>query len=138
MIWGDRSASQPNADETDSFPDFYDYRAQSRSFRAMAAYTGAGAVLNGAGEAQELTGVAVNGDFFEAMGMQPMLGRGFTAEESKVGAAERRRPQLRALAARVRQEPEDRWTTNQLLRPQRHRARRDAARMEVPGAGGDE
>ncbi len=84
MIWG-ADLNQPNADQTESYPDFYDYRAQSRSFRAMAVYSGAGAILNGAGEAQELSGVAVNGDFFEATGIQPMLGRGFSAEESKVG-----------------------------------------------------
>ncbi len=84
MIWGN-DVSEPNSQETDSFADFYDYRAQSKSFSGMAAYSGAGAVLNGVGEAQELTGVAVNGDFFTVMGIQPMLGRGFSAEESKVG-----------------------------------------------------
>ncbi len=84
MIWG-ASARGANADQTDSFPDFYDYREKSQSFSAMAAYSGAGTVLSGVGEAQELRGVAVNGDFFEAIGMQPMLGRGFTAEEAKAG-----------------------------------------------------
>jgi len=84
MIWG-ASARGANADQTDSFPDFYDYREKSQSFSAMAAYSGAGTVLSRVGEAQELRGVAVNGDFFEAIGMQPMLGRGFTAEEAKAG-----------------------------------------------------
>ena len=84
MIWG-KDVTQPNSQETDSYPDFYDYRAQSRSFSAMAAYAGAGTVLNGVGEAQELSGVAVNGDFFKVMGVPPMLGRGFSAEEAKLG-----------------------------------------------------
>jgi putative ABC transport system permease protein len=84
MIWGTRT-NVPNSRETDSFPDFYDYRAQSRSFSGMAGYSSAGTVLNGVGEAQELRGVAVNGDFFEVMGVQPMLGRSFTANEAKVG-----------------------------------------------------
>jgi putative ABC transport system permease protein len=83
-IWG-TDATQPNSQETASFPDFYDYRSQSRSFRAMAAYARAGTVLSGVGEAQELSGVAVNGDFFEVIGVQPMLGRGFSAEEAKLG-----------------------------------------------------
>ena len=52
----------------------------------MAAFSSAGTVLSGAGEAQELSGVAVAGDFFEVLGVQPMIGRGFTAEEAKVGA----------------------------------------------------
>jgi putative ABC transport system permease protein len=84
MIWG-TSARDPNAQETDSFPDFYDYREQSQSFSAMAAYSRAGTVLSGVGDAQELKGVAVNGDFFAVMGVAPMLGRGFTAEEAKLG-----------------------------------------------------
>ena len=44
----------------------------------MAAYTGAGTVLTGAGESQELDGVAVAGDIFSVLGVSPMLGRGFT------------------------------------------------------------
>jgi putative ABC transport system permease protein len=85
MIWG-TSAREASARETDSFPDFYDYRAQSRSFSSMAGYSGAGTVLTGVGEAQELEGVAASGDIFGVMGVTPMLGRGFTPDEAKVGA----------------------------------------------------
>ncbi|MFN2507502.1 MAG: ABC transporter permease [Chthoniobacterales bacterium] len=84
MIWG-TDAKESNSKETDSFPDFYDYREQSKSFSAMAAYSGAGTVLTGTGEAQELRGVAANGDIFEVMGIKPVLGRAFTAEEAKAG-----------------------------------------------------
>jgi len=85
MIWG-TSRKELSARETGSFPDLNDFHAQSQSFIAMAAYSGAGTVLSGAGEAQELSGVAVDGDFFETIGVAPMLGRGFTADEAKVGA----------------------------------------------------
>src|SRR6476646_3903670 len=84
MIWGTQ-VNEPNSKETDSCPDFYDYRARSQSFSAMAGYSSAGTVLNGVGEAQELSGVAVNGDFFEVIGVKPLLGRGFTANEAKIG-----------------------------------------------------
>ncbi len=83
-IWGN-DVTEPNSEESASFPDFYDFRAQSRGFSGMAAYSRAGGVLFGVGEAQELSGVAVNGDFFEVMGVQPVLGRGFSAKEAKVG-----------------------------------------------------
>src|SRR4051795_9796853 len=86
MIWSNNLKSEPNGRYTSSFPNFHDYREQSRSFAAMAAYTGAGTVLTGAGEAKELNGVATDGDFFDVLGVKPMLGRGYTAEESKVGA----------------------------------------------------
>jgi putative ABC transport system permease protein len=84
-IWG-TSARGANARELASVPDMFDFRAQSRSFSAVAAYSGAWTVLTGVSEAQELDGVAVDGDFFEALGVAPMLGRGFTAEEAKLGA----------------------------------------------------
>lgn len=82
--WG-TTAREPEARMTESFPDFYDYREQSKSFTAMAAYAGAGTVLTSAGEAQELEGVAVAGDIFGVLGVNPMLGRGFAPEELKVG-----------------------------------------------------
>jgi len=84
IIWGN-SKSEPDGKYTQSFPDYFDFRDQSQSFAAMAAYTGAGTVLTGAGEAQELDGVAVSGDIFGVLGMGPMLGRGFTADELKAG-----------------------------------------------------
>ena len=46
MIWGN-SKSEPDAKYTQCFPDFFDFREQSQSFSAMAAYTGAGSVLTG-------------------------------------------------------------------------------------------
>jgi putative ABC transport system permease protein len=85
MIWG-TFTREPEARETDSFPDFYDYRAQNRSFTAMAAYASAWTFLTGRGEAQELNGVAVAGDFFETLGVAPVLGRGFRAEEARADA----------------------------------------------------
>ena len=83
MIWG-TFTNEPNSKGTTSFPDFVDYRGQSQSFTAMAAYTRARRVLAGAGEAQEIDGVATSSDFFNVLGVPPMLGRGFTAEEVKV------------------------------------------------------
>ena len=82
MIWSNNLRDEPNGRYTSSFPNFHDYREQSRSFAAMAAYTGAGAVLNEpGGDAQELSGVAVDGDLFDVLGVKPILGRGFTPEE---------------------------------------------------------
>jgi putative ABC transport system permease protein len=85
MLWGN-SSTAPNDRQTDSFPDFADYKDQSRSFAALAAFTSAGTVLNGAGDAQELSGVATTAELFDVLGVPPMLGRGFTAEEAKIGA----------------------------------------------------
>ena len=84
-IWG-TSAREADAHAAESLPDMFDFRAQSRSFSSIAAYSGAWTVLTGVSESQEMDGVAVDGDFFETLGVAPVLGRGFTAEEAKPGA----------------------------------------------------
>ena len=85
MVYG-TSPHEPDARQTSSFPNFYDLRDQSQSFTAMMAYTGAAAVFSASGQAEEVEGVAIAGDIFSTLGVAPMLGRGFTPEETKVGA----------------------------------------------------
>jgi putative ABC transport system permease protein len=85
MLYG-TSNREPNLKQTGSFPDFSDFRDQSQSFSSMTAYVRAGTVLTGYGEAQELGGVAASGDIFSVLGVSPILGRGFTPEEGKLGA----------------------------------------------------
>lgn len=85
MIWG--THPQDSSKDVDSFPDYEDYRAQSQSFQAMTAFTRSGAVLKGNTEARQLRGLAVTSDVFAVLGVQPVLGRGYTREEEKEGAA---------------------------------------------------
>ena len=76
--------SEPDARYAHALPDYADFRERSQSFAALAAYTRAGAVLNGS-DAQELEGLAVYADIFDVLGIQPMLGRAYTREEDKIG-----------------------------------------------------
>jgi putative ABC transport system permease protein len=69
-----------------SAPDFIDWRAQSRTFDGMAAYTGWGASLSGQGEPQQITGELASADLFGVLRAEPLLGRAFTAEEDRPGA----------------------------------------------------
>jgi putative ABC transport system permease protein len=64
---------------------FTDWRGQSQSFEAMSAYRFASLALTGGAEPERLTGVAASAGFFEVLGVTPLLGRGFTAEEDKPG-----------------------------------------------------
>lgn len=83
MIWG---TIPDSSKDVDSYPDYLDYRAQSQSFEALTAFTRAGAVLSGTGEAQLLRGLAVTAEIFDVLGMQPSIGRGYTRDEAKEGA----------------------------------------------------
>jgi predicted permease len=64
-----------------------DLRERTQSLSALAgffAFYGVGDnVLSGRGEPERLNGVPVSGNFFQVLGVQPLLGRVFTAEESQ-------------------------------------------------------
>ena len=71
-----------------SYPDFRDWRAQAKSFDAMGAYNFS--VVN----LSDQTGVPtrfnlgqVSANTFRIIGQKPILGRDFTAEDEKAGAA---------------------------------------------------
>jgi putative ABC transport system permease protein len=56
-------------------PDFLEWRDSVSAFETAAAYRGWSPNLTGIDQAERLTGLRVSGTFFEALGMQPVLGR---------------------------------------------------------------
>jgi predicted permease len=82
--------TQPSATRPDSrfsVPEIKDYRAQMKSFAANAEYHSMPFQLFGRGEPQRVqTGVASD-NFFNLLGVQPLLGRVFAPGEEAVGAA---------------------------------------------------
>jgi predicted permease len=71
--------------------DAYDeFRAQSRSYQDITGYmafSGADNLrLTGRGEPEPATGIEVIGNFFQVLGVQPVKGRLFTADEARQGA----------------------------------------------------
>src|SRR5436190_9264149 len=72
--------------ETESVPDYVDLRDQSQTLLALAAYTRAGAVLNGTEDSRQLYGVAITSDIFSVLGVAPARGRIYTREDDNVDA----------------------------------------------------
>lgn len=70
-----------------SWPDFLDWRKQSRSFSSIAAIEGGIMTLTGSGQAVRLVDRAVSSSFLKILGVQPLLGRDFSAEDDRPGAA---------------------------------------------------
>jgi putative ABC transport system permease protein len=68
-----------------SAPDFHDWKAQNRSFQALAYYTGGEAPVVAAGRADYATAYVVTPGFFEALGVSARLGRLFTPAEEQGG-----------------------------------------------------
>ncbi|HEY7235592.1 MAG TPA: ABC transporter permease [Gemmatimonadaceae bacterium] len=71
-----------------SYLDFLDYRAQSRRVSAMAALDHGTHNLTGAGgEPMRLEGSRVSANYFDVLGVSPILGRTFSRDEDQKGAA---------------------------------------------------
>jgi predicted permease len=71
-----------------SYPNFFDWRTESKSFSSMASYTTGGLVLgaDSNSQARRVAGVQVSSDFFETVGVLPELGRGFRRTEELPGS----------------------------------------------------
>ena len=70
---------------TMSGPNFYDVKNQSKSLVDAAAYTRARQILTGRGEPVRLDAAQVSASIFDVLGVQPLLGRTFRAEDNRPG-----------------------------------------------------
>ena len=67
-------------------PNFDDVRDQNRSFQAIAKYIDNTASVSGASQPTRTTVASVSPDFLKVLGVQPMVGRDFSASDAKKGA----------------------------------------------------
>ena len=73
-----------------SAPDYWDYKSQTHSFEEIAIFdsSGRGYNLSAMGlEPEQVPGLRVSASFFPLLGVHPMLGRAFLAEEDMPGKA---------------------------------------------------
>lgn len=68
-----------------SYPDFFDWRAQNHTLEHLVSYHDNSATLTGLERPVHLDEEVVSWDLLPALGIRPELGRGFTADEEKVG-----------------------------------------------------
>lgn len=85
VVWEtDRNSATTH--EPASVPDFRDFRDQATELRELAAFLPRELNLTPQeGEPVRLTGLGVTHSLLPLLGIQPLLGRGFTAEEDQVG-----------------------------------------------------
>jgi len=80
--------SKPNFDMgAVPYPNFLDLQNQNQTFQSMAISRSTGFSLIGSGEPERVRGRYVSADFFSVLGLKPELGRTFTPDDDKVGAA---------------------------------------------------
>ena len=68
-------------------PNFDDFRDQNRSFQAIAKYNYYVLSVSGTSQPSRTTVASVSPDFLKVFGIQPILGRDFSAGDAKKGAA---------------------------------------------------
>jgi putative ABC transport system permease protein len=66
--------------------NYLDFRDHNRTFSGIAAFGGASMNCSSTGEPERLRGTKVTNDFFQVLGVSPMLGRTFTAQEAQQGS----------------------------------------------------
>jgi len=88
VMLGGHDTRRPNPAgplNTVSFPEFFDLRSRTHSFADLAAYRERTFAQTNAVTAQSLYGQRVTGNFFETLGVQPLLGRTFTLDDERPG-----------------------------------------------------
>ena len=71
-----------------TYPNFLDWQRDTQTFSSMAMYRNQDYTCMGTGEAAErFTGYQISADFFSTLGVTPVLGRTFRADDDRLGAA---------------------------------------------------
>lgn len=82
---GELQANDRNDTIRVSPANYLDWASQAQSFDDISAFNWESVNLSGVGAPQEAQGIHVSTDFFEALGVKPLLGRTFLPEESQAG-----------------------------------------------------
>jgi len=70
-----------------SAPNYRDWKAAATSFESLAIYTGIAVTMTGGSEPRRLSGATCSADLMPTLGVAPIVGRSFTADDERQGAA---------------------------------------------------
>jgi predicted permease len=70
-----------------AYPNFVDWKDQSRTFAGLAAFRWEDYDVTGGGQPEHLNGKMVSADFFRVLGINPVLGRDFDPKTDRLGAS---------------------------------------------------
>jgi predicted permease len=68
-----------------SYPDFFDFREQNRTLASVAIYRDPLFALAAAEGAQSIHGVTCSAEFFDVLGIKPIIGHGFSRADEQAG-----------------------------------------------------
>jgi predicted permease len=80
--------SKPNFERGSvSYPNFRDWQKDNHTFSGMAIYRNYAFSLTGRGDAEQVQSQLISSDFFQLLGVTPVIGRLFAQGEDEIGAA---------------------------------------------------
>ena len=86
LVWEDvPSAGMPR--NTPAPGNYNDWARLNRSFAGLAATRGGSVSITGDGTPEHILGRGVTPNFFDVLGVHPVIGRAFTKQEDSTGAA---------------------------------------------------
>ncbi len=68
-----------------SYPDYFDFRKENQTLANSAVYHQENVAFSGTSGAQSLVGIKASGEFFDVLGVQPLLGHGFVRADEQAG-----------------------------------------------------
>src|SRR5580698_10403095 len=81
-------AKTPGVDQGPAvYLNFLDWQRDTQTFSSLAMYRNQNYNVTGSAEAERLAGYMISTNFFSTLGVQPVLGRNFRADDDQVGAA---------------------------------------------------
>ncbi len=87
MVWA-TDQSRGATEDVNSYPNFEDWKHQSKSFEGMAALTNRNVTFSAGNEAEILPAVQASPDLFNVLRIAPAMGRGFLPGEEEQGASQ--------------------------------------------------
>ena len=85
LVWA-TNAETGNTEDVATYPDFADWKARSRSFERLAAFTTRGMTIAGGDQAEMAEAVQATPGLLETLGVSPALGRTFRPDDGEIGA----------------------------------------------------
>src|ERR1041385_1580432 len=86
IVWMNESGREVQNRQV-SYPNFVDWRARNSVFESMSTFRGWNVNITGTDKPEALDARIVTADYFKVMRTTPLLGRDFTADDDKPGAA---------------------------------------------------
>ena len=86
IVWMNESGPEVS-NRLVSYPNFVDWRARNQAFESMSTFRGWFVNITGGDNPETVNARLVTADYFKVMRANPMIGRSFTADDDKPGAA---------------------------------------------------